>query len=93
MANIKTVIIKNKIYSLREFAEKFDLSYTTVRRYYKQGYRNQSLLSVVSQKKRTSVVLNGVEYDNAFQASKRLKIPKSTFYRHLNNNKALQTSN
>ena len=81
MANIRTVTIKNKIYSLKEFAEDFNASYTTVKRYYQKGLRNGKLLEAVKKASKHGMNINGVYYASGTQAAKATGIPASTLYK------------
>lgn len=81
MANIKTVTIKNRIFSLKEFAQEFHFQYSTVRRYYQKGLRNGKLLEAVKKASKHGMTINGVFYSSGTQAAKELGIPTSTLYK------------
>ncbi|WP_298491168.1 helix-turn-helix domain-containing protein [uncultured Lactobacillus sp.] len=83
MANIKTVTISGHIYSLKDFSKTYNLPYSTVRKYYKLGYRNIQLLKIVDSKKQMPVTIDGTTFKNRHQASKLLGIPISTLYTKL----------
>lgn len=80
---MEQIFINNKSYSLTSFAQQFDLSYTTVYRYYKKGYRNRLLLKAVKKVSHSAVVVNGIHFSSKHQAAAHFKIPKTTFYNWL----------
>lgn len=85
MTNRITVTFNNQQYSLKDLSKTFDLSYTTVRRQYKKGLRDEQLVTHCLSKKRPAVKVGNKTYASRFEASKSLGISKSTFYRKVNN--------
>lgn len=85
MANIKFIQINNKLYSLRDFSTTYNLSYTTVRKYYHQGFRGNSLLRKAKEVAQTNFEVSNKQFKSKFEAAKYFQIPKSTFYRKLKN--------
>lgn len=81
MANKHVTYIDNKPYTLTQLAKAFSISYTTVRRWYKKGYRDEQLLQKSLKSKQPTVKIGNKEFNNRLDASKALGISKSTFYR------------
>lgn len=80
MVNAKTVNIQNTTYTLKGFSDTYNLSYSTVRKYYKKGYRGLNLLSKVRPLGSKQIKINGTTYVNRKQAAEALNVPLSTFY-------------
>lgn len=85
MANIKFIQINNTLYSLKEFSKAYSLSYSTVRKYYRLGFRGNALLNKAKSVTQSGLQVSEKYFDSKFAASKYLQIPKSTFYRKLKN--------
>lgn len=81
MANKHVTYIDNEPYTLTQLAKRFNISYTTIRRWYKKGYRNEQLLQKSLKSKRPIVKIGNKEFNNRLDASKALGVSKSTFYR------------
>lgn len=78
---MKSVRISGVTYSLSDFAKQYDLSYTTVVRYYSKGFRNRLLLEQCEKVMHKKIKIGSKVYKSKNAAAKSLGISKSTFYR------------
>lgn len=81
MSNTHISYIANKPFTLTQLAKNYNVSYSTVRKWYKRGYRNEQLLQKSLQSKQPTVKIGKKEFENRLGAAKKLGISKSTFYR------------
>lgn len=85
MANFKFIQIDKTLYNLKEFSKTYNLSYSTVRKYYRLGLRGDDLLAKAKLVTQSGLQVSEKHFNSKLAASKYLQIPKSTFYRKLKN--------
>lgn len=71
--------------SLNQFAVKYHFSYTTARRYFDQGLRDQQLLDQLLKIKYATFAFHGHLFSSMRDAAHFYNIPYTTFRRHLGN--------
>lgn len=82
MANMKTINIKGKLFTLKQISSEYSVSYSTVKRYYSKGLRGEKLLNQIKILKRGFTYKNKV-FESKLQAAEYFNIPKTTFYRQI----------
>ena len=84
MTNAKYVFIGIHKYNLKELSKQYNLTYSSVKKFYNLGYRNNLLLEKAKKAARPAYRLNGNLFHSRNEAAKYYQIAKSTLYRKAN---------
>lgn len=77
------VSLDGKTYSLHELAKKYKLSYTSLWRFYQQGFRNEQLLDLALEHRRPTFRFAGMDFSSIMQAARYFEISDQTIRRYL----------
>lgn len=84
MANMKLTYVNGQAMTLKQLSDKYDVSYSTIKRYYANGLTGKKLLQKLTSKTEGFTYRNKV-FKNKLAAAKYFNIPKSTLYQKTSN--------